>query len=103
MTDLAPGAIFGGYRIEGVAGYGGMGVVYRATQLALGRTVALKLIAPDVAHDARFRERFKRESELAASIDHPNVIPIYEAGEAEDSLFLSMRWVEGADLLTLIK
>src|SRR4051794_11085409 len=103
MDELDPGALFGGYRIEGIAGHGGMGVVYRATQLGLGRTVALKLIAPDVAHDPRFRERFKRESRLAASIDHPNVIPVYEAGEADGSLFLSMRWVEGADLLTLIK
>jgi hypothetical protein len=103
MTELASGAIFGGYRIERVAGRGGMGVVYRATQLGLGRTVALKLIARDIAHDDRFRERFKRESSLAASIDHPNVIPVYEAGETDGALFLSMRWVEGADLLTLIK
>src|SRR3954447_1728486 len=76
MTELASGVIFGGYRIEGVAGRGGMGVVYRATQLDLGRTVALKLIARDIAHEGRFRERFKRESRLAASIDHPNVIPV---------------------------
>ena len=103
MTELEPGSLFGGYRIERVAGRGGMGVVYKATQLGLERTVALKLIAPDVAHDARFRDRFERESRLAASIDHPNVIPVYEAGEADGSLFLSMRWVEGADLLSLIK
>ena len=103
MTELPPGSLFGGYRVEGIAGKGGMGVVYRATQLALGRTVALKLITPELAHDKQFRERFKRESRLAASIDHPNVIPVYEAGEADDSLFIAMRWVEGADLLTLIK
>jgi Protein kinase domain len=103
MTDLEPGSLFGGYRIEAVAGRGGMGVVYKATQLGLDRTVALKLISPDVAHDGRFRDRFTRESRLAASIDHPNVIPVYEAGETDGSLFLSMRWVQGADLLTLIK
>ena len=80
-----------------------MGVVYRATQVELGRTVALKLITPEYAHDAQFRERFKRESRLAASIDHPNVIPVYEAGEADGSLFIAMRWVEGPDLRTMIK
>ena len=85
------GSIVAGYRIDDVAGRGSMGVVYRATQLGLERRVALKLIATEVAHDASFRERFKRESQLAASIDHPNVIPIYEAGEVDGSLFLAMR------------
>lgn len=101
--ELSAGSKVAGYRIEALAGRGGMGVVYRATQLALKRPVALKLIAPDLADDDRFRERFKRESLLAASIDHPNVIPIYEAGETEGSLFISMRWVEGTDLQTLIR
>src|SRR4051794_41926898 len=80
-----------------------MGVVYRAIQLELGRTVALKLIAPAYADDEQFRERFKRESRLAASIDHPNVIPVYEAGVADGRLFISMRWLEGDDLRTNIK
>jgi Protein kinase domain len=102
MVDLSTGSRIAGYRIEGVAGRGGMGIVYRATQLALGRPVALKLISPVLADDPRFRERFERESHLAASIDHPNVIPVYEAGENEGFLFLSMRWVEGTDLATLI-
>jgi serine/threonine protein kinase len=75
-----------------------MGVVYRATQLALSRPVALKAIAPQFAEDAAYRERFKRESHLAASIDHPNVIPVYEAGELDDMLYLIMRWVDGTDL-----
>src|SRR3954453_19062579 len=79
-----------------------MGIVYRATQVALGRPVALKLIAADFAGDRSFRERFKREWETAASIDHPNVIPVYEAGEAEEHLFLAMRYVEGLDLANLI-
>jgi Protein kinase domain len=102
MIDVSTGSRIAGYRIEGVAGHGGMGVVYQATQLALGRRVALKLISPVLADDPRFRERFKRESRLAASIDHPNVIPVYEAGEIDGFLFLSMRWVEGTDLATLI-
>src|SRR4051812_14492170 len=79
-----------------------MGIVYRATQVALGRPVALKLIAADFAGDRSFRERFKREWETAASIDHPNVIPVYEAGEAEQHLFIAMRYVEGLDLAQLL-
>ncbi len=80
MPALSPGDVFGGYRIEGVAGRGGMGVVYRAIQLDLGRPVALKLIAADRAADPSFRERFQRESRMAAAIDHPNVVPIHGAG-----------------------
>ena len=80
---IRPRLEFAGYRIEAVAGRGGMGIVYRATQLALGRPVALKLIAANYAADDGFRERFKREWETAAAIDHPNVIPLYEAGEAD--------------------
>ena len=79
-----------------------MGVVFQATQLALQRPVALKVIAPDLAADVDFRERFQRESHLAASIDHPNVIPVYEAGELDGTLYLIMRWVEGTDMRTLL-
>ncbi|MEA2467634.1 MAG: hypothetical protein QOJ57_1760 [Thermoleophilaceae bacterium] len=92
------GASVAGYRIEAVAGRGGMGVVYRARQLALDRTVALKLIAPELALDDAFRARFARESRIAASLDHPNVIPVYEAGEDGDRLFIAMRFVDGTDL-----
>ena len=99
---FAPGSTFAGYRIEAEAGRGGMGIVYRATQVALGRPVALKLIAANFAGDRSFRERFKREWETAASIDHPNVIPVYEAGEAEEHLFIAMRYVEGLDLANLL-
>jgi serine/threonine-protein kinase len=99
---LSPGTTFAGYQIEDVAGSGGMGIVYRATQIALGRRVALKLIAADLARDPSFRERFKREWLTAASIDHPNVIPLYEAGEADEHLFIAMRYVEGLDLAALI-
>ena len=99
---FAPGSTFAGYRIEAEAGRGGMGIVYRATQVALGRPVALKLIAANFAGDRSFRERFKREWETASSIDHPNVIPVYEAGEAEEHLFIAMRYVEGLDLANLL-
>ena len=102
MAELAPGAQVGSYRIVGVAGRGGMGVVYQATQLRLDRSVALKVIAPAYADDDEFRDRFKRESKLAASIEHPNVIPVYEAGEHEGVLFLAMRYVEGTDLGSLV-
>ena len=100
--SLGPGSTFAGCRLEAVAGRGGMGVVFRATQLALQRSVALKAIAPELAADPDFRERFQRESLLVASIDHPNVIPIYEAGELDGTLYLIMRWVDGTDLRTLL-
>ncbi len=102
-SDLAPGTEFAGYRIDRIIGRGGMGVVYLAEHAGLKRKVALKLLAPPLAEDRRFRERFVRESQLAASIDHPNVIPIYEAGEAEGRLFIAMRYVEGTDLRTLLR
>ncbi|MDQ2728064.1 MAG: protein kinase [Actinomycetota bacterium] len=93
----------GGYRIEAVAGRGGMGTVYRVTQLGLGRILALKVIAPNFAADPAFRERFRRESTLAASLDHPNVITVYEAGEDNAGrLFVSMRLVDGPDLRRLV-
>ena len=107
MTDvragLSPGTVLGGYRVESFVARGGMGVVYRATQLALDRIVALKVVAPEFADDAGFRERFGREARLAASLDHPNILPIYEAGEVDGQLFLSMRFVEGTDLKSLIE
>jgi ABC-type branched-subunit amino acid transport system substrate-binding protein/DNA-binding beta-propeller fold protein YncE len=97
------GTTFAGYRIEDLVGRGGMGVVYRATDLSLERPVALKLIAPELAEDERFRSRFLREPRLAASLDHPNVIPIYEAGEHDGQLYLAMRFVEGSDLRTILQ
>lgn len=103
MAELAPGAIFAGHRIEGVAGRGGMGVVYRATQLALDRTVALKVIAPGLLEDGATRHRFVRESKVAASLDHPNVIPIYYAGEERGIAYIAMRYVGGHDLRTLVR
>jgi streptogramin lyase len=96
------GTDFVGYRMEEVIGRGGMGVVYRAHDLRLKRTVALKLIAPELAFDERFRERFARETELAMALEHPNVVPIYDAGEVDGHLYLAMRLVEGTDLKAVL-
>jgi serine/threonine protein kinase len=93
--DPRVGTELAGYRIESLLGWGGMSVVYVAEDLRLKRRVALKLLASGLATDESFRDRFLRESELAASIDHPNIIPIYEAGTTEDLLFIAMRYVEG--------
>src|SRR5262245_60609014 len=79
-----------------------MGVVYRAYDLRLKRNVALKLIAPEFWGDERFRDRFLAETELAASLEHPNVVPVYSAGEVQGQLYLAMRYVEGSDLKTLL-
>jgi WD40 repeat protein len=93
------GTEIAGYRIESPLGKGGMSVVYLAMDLRLNRPVALKLLAASLAEDVSFRERFLRESELAASIDHPNIVPIYEAGTTGDGLlFIAMRYVDGQDL-----
>jgi YVTN family beta-propeller protein len=102
MAEITIGSVLAGYRIEGLAGEGGMGRVYRATQIGLNRQVAVKLIAPELATEPDFRTRFTRESRLTASIEHPNVIPVYEAGEADGRLFIAMRWVEGTDLRSVI-
>jgi DNA-binding beta-propeller fold protein YncE len=104
VPALQEGDEFAGHRILGIAGRGGMGVVYRALQLDLDRPVALKLIAPQLAEDPEFRERFVRESRAAASIDHPNVIPIYYTGQSDEgALYIAMRYVEGSDLRTLVR
>jgi serine/threonine-protein kinase len=94
---------FGPYRIESVLGRGGMGTVYLATHARLERKVALKVIATDLADDLDFRARFLRESQLAASLDHPHVIPIYDADEVDGVLYLAMRYVDGPSLQALIR
>jgi YVTN family beta-propeller protein len=99
----AIGAELGGYRLEALVGRGGMSAVYRAVDLRLGRRVALKFLAPELAQDARFRERFLGESRLAASIDHAGIVPIFEAGEADGLLYIAMRYVEGTDLRALLR
>jgi serine/threonine-protein kinase len=101
-SDQWIGTTLAGYRIEAVIGRGGMGVVYRADHLSLGRKIALKVLAPAMAANDSFRRRFMHESRMAASIEHPNIIPIYEAGEVDDQLFLAMRYVEGPDLGRLL-
>ena len=105
MSGYAPsvGEELAGYRIEALAGRGGMGEVYRARDERLGRNVALKILVPRLAEDDRFRERFLRESRRAAGIDHPNVIPVYEAGEADGRLYIAMRYVEGSDLRRVLR
>ena len=103
LTPVLPlGAVFAGCRVEEVIGHGAMGVVYRAEELALQRPVALKLILAEHSQDERFRERFRRESQITAAIDHPNVIPIFDAGDENGVLFIMMRLVEGTDLRAVI-
>jgi serine/threonine protein kinase len=102
ITDPRIGTELAGYRIDSVLGRGGMGVVYVARHLRLDRTVALKVLSADLAGDRTFRDRFVRESRLAASLEHPNIVPIYDAGEAEETLYLAMRLVQGTDLKRLI-
>lgn len=102
MADLALGDEVAGYRIDARLARGGMGVVYRATHLGLDRPVALKVIARELAGDASFRERFLRESRLAARLDHPAVVPVYDSREVDGELIVAMRLVEGGDLRGLI-
>jgi ABC-type branched-subunit amino acid transport system substrate-binding protein/DNA-binding beta-propeller fold protein YncE len=101
-TGIEPGDTFGVYRIDELLSRGGMGVVYRATDLSLDRPAALKLIAPELAQDELFRARFLKEPRLAASLDHPNVVPIYEAGERDGQFYVAMRYVDGSDLKSLL-
>lgn len=98
MGDFSIGSEVGGYRIEALIARGGMGVVYRATHLALDRPVALKVIARELVDRPGFRERFLRESRLAARLDHPAVVPIYDSREVDGELLVAMRLVAGGDL-----
>ena len=102
VADLSVGDQVAGYRIDARLARGGMGVVYRATHLGLDRAVALKVIARELAGDASFRDRFLRESRLAARLDHPAVVPVYDSREVDGELFVAMRLVEGGDLHGLI-
>ncbi len=102
-TSTRIGSTIAGYRLEALLGRGGMSVVYLAEHLRLGRKVALKLLAPALSQDADFRERFERESRRAAEMDHPNIIPVYDAGEAEGVLYIAMRYVRGSDLKSMLE
>lgn len=103
MAAPEVGGTFGPYRVESVLGRGGMGTVYLATHARLERKVALKVIAPSLAEDGEFRDRFLRESRLVASIDHPHVIPVYDADEMDGVLFLAMRYVSGPSLRAMLR
>jgi YVTN family beta-propeller protein len=102
-TDPRLGTRLAGYRIQALLGRGGMGVVYLAEQTRPTRLVALKLLLDPAVGSGAFRERFLRESELAAAIDHPNVLPVYDAGETDGVLWIAMRYVEGIDLGALLE
>ena len=97
------GAEIGGYRLESVIARGGMGVVYLAEDVRMGRTVALKILPGELAENERFRARFLHESRVAGAVNHPNVIPVYDAGESDGLLYISMRYVEGTDLRGLLR
>jgi serine/threonine-protein kinase len=95
--------VLAGHRIDALIGEGGMGMVYRATHLQLHRTVALKVLPPSLAADPDYRRRFEREAAIAASLEHPHVVPIYDAGHANGILYLSMRFVDGEDLGAVLR
>ena len=97
------GRVLAGHRIDALIGEGGMGVVYRASHLQLRRTVALKVLPPSLTADREYRHRFEREAAIAASLEHPNVVPIYDAGYANGVLYLSMRFVDGEDLSAVLQ
>ena len=99
--DQRIGTELGGYRILEQVGRGGTSVVYRAEHVRLGRQAALKLLSPGIG-DADFSDRFLRESRLAASLDHANIVPVYDAGEEDGLLYIAMAFVDGTDLKTLI-
>lgn len=98
VNPLKPGERLGEFEIIRQLGRGGMGVVYLVRDQRLGRKVALKVIAPDLAHDREFQERFEAEARSAAAIEHPNAVPIYSAGSTDDNLYIAMRYIEGTDL-----
>jgi serine/threonine protein kinase len=100
---LSPGSTIAGYEIESVVGSGGVGILYRARQVRLDRPVALKLVEPEVAHEPVVRERLRREARTVAALDHPNVVPLYEAGEENGTVYIVTRWVEGTELGTLLR
>ena len=102
MSELV-GRVFAGYRIESVIGRGAMGTVYLAEDERLQRKVALKVLAPELVHQDAFWQRFLRETRIATALDHPHVVPVYDAGDAEGTPFLAMRYVEGSDLRALLR
>src|SRR4051812_41211722 len=102
LPNLQPGATFAGYRIDSLLDRGGMGVLYKATDPALDRTIALKIIAPEHTQNETAVARFKEEAKLAASLDHPNIVPIHRGGEEDGVLYLAMRYIPGTNLRRVI-
>src|SRR5215210_6635818 len=100
---LMIGTVIAGHRIEAQIGRGGMGVVYRARHCRLDHLVALKVIAPHLLEDPAARRRFREEAVVAASLEHPNVVPVHDAGEADGIAYLAMRYVQGTDLAVLVR
>jgi serine/threonine protein kinase len=102
MAEFNVGAEIADYRLDEQIGRGGMAVVFRAHDERLDRRVALKILAPELARDAGFRTRFIRESRAAAAVDHPNILPVYDVGDARGFLFIAMRYVQGGDVRSLL-
>jgi serine/threonine protein kinase len=102
LASFSAGSRVAGYRLEEQIGAGGMAVVFRAVDERLGRQVALKMLAPALAPDEAFRQRFIRESRAAATVDDPHIIPVHEAGESGGVLFIAMRYVPGGDVRSLL-
>ncbi len=102
-TDIRTGSVLAGFRIDSLIGEGAMGTVYLAEDTRRGGRVALKVLVRELADDERFRRRFLRESKLAASLDHPHVVPVLDAGEEDGVLFLAMAYVEGSDLREVLR
>ncbi|MCA8959960.1 MAG: serine/threonine protein kinase [Planctomycetes bacterium] len=98
MTDLAPGDVIAGYRLEEVIGAGGMSVVFRATQVSLGRSVAFKVLRKDLGTDPEFAERFRTEARALAELSHPNIVAVYDQGEHDGSYYLVMEYIDGVSL-----
>jgi CheY-like chemotaxis protein len=101
-ADPRIGQVIAGYRIESLIGRGGMGVVYRAEHLNLRRRAAIKIIAPEYTEAKGFRERFEREARIAAALQHPNVVTVYDAGDVDGLLYLAMQYIEGSDLAAIL-
>src|ERR671911_1082595 len=102
-ADPHLGRVVAGYRIEERIGRGGMGLVYRAEHINLRRGAAIKIIAPELAEASGFRERFNREARIAAALQHPNIVTVYDAGEADGVLYLAMQYIEGSDLAAVLR
>src|SRR6476619_1782125 len=101
--DPRLGTEIAGYRIEERIGRGGMGVVYRAQHMNLQRRAAIKIIAPEFADTKGFRSRFIREARIAAALQHPNIVTVYDAGQVDGILYLAMQYIEGNDLSGILR